>query len=54
MAIADAGAYGMVMASNYNTRMRAIELMVSASSTQVVRERETFETIIAGEHRLVD
>jgi diaminopimelate decarboxylase len=36
----DAGAYGMSMASNYNTRGRAAEIMVDDTRLHVVRERE--------------
>jgi diaminopimelate decarboxylase len=41
LAVLSAGAYGMTMASNYNTRGRAAELMVNGSQVWVVRERET-------------
>jgi diaminopimelate decarboxylase len=40
LAVLSAGAYGMTMASNYNTRGRAAELMVDGSQVWVVRERE--------------
>ncbi|MFN7369919.1 MAG: diaminopimelate decarboxylase, partial [Burkholderiales bacterium] len=40
LAIMDAGAYGMSMASNYNTRGRAAEIMVDDTRLHVVRERE--------------
>jgi len=49
VAILSTGAYGFVMSSNYNTRGRAAELMVDGSTVIVVRERETFATMIAGE-----
>jgi diaminopimelate decarboxylase len=52
LAIADAGAYGMVMASNYNTRARATEVIVDGDQIHVVRERESFEQIISGERVL--
>ena len=45
LAIMDAGAYGFVMASNYNTRGRAAEVMVSGSLHQLVRARETAESL---------
>jgi diaminopimelate decarboxylase len=35
-----AGAYGMTMASNYNTRGRAVELIVDGGTVHVVRQRE--------------
>jgi diaminopimelate decarboxylase len=41
LAILDAGAYGMVLASNYNTRPRAAEILVDEKSAKVVRRRET-------------
>ena len=50
MAILSAGAYGFVMASNYNTRGRAAEIMVSGDRAEVVRERETWEDLVRGEH----
>src|SRR5262245_18178048 len=44
-----AGAYGMVMASNYNTRPRAAEVLVSGDSAKLVRRRETYEDLLAAE-----
>ena len=44
-----AGAYGMVMASNYNTRPRAAEILVSGDKAQLVRRRETFEDLVGPE-----
>jgi diaminopimelate decarboxylase len=41
LAILDAGAYGMVLASNYNTRPRPAEVLVDGSSARVIRRRET-------------
>lgn len=52
IAIASAGAYGMSMSSNYNTRPRAAEIMVDGRQVHVVRERETVAVLLAGEHRL--
>jgi len=52
LAIASAGAYGMAMASNYNTRPRAVELLVDGAQMQVVRERESVESLFALERRL--
>ena len=54
LAIGHAGAYGMVMSSNYNSRPRAAEIMVDGSSVHLIRERESFESLIAGEHLLPD
>ncbi|HEY5951029.1 MAG TPA: diaminopimelate decarboxylase [Kofleriaceae bacterium] len=47
--IGAAGAYGSAMASNYNTRPRAPEVLVSGSSYTVIRTRETYEQLIANE-----
>ncbi len=49
LALMSAGAYGFVMASNYNSRPRAAEVIVNGAEYQVVRERETFEDLIRGE-----
>jgi diaminopimelate decarboxylase len=50
IAVRSAGAYGFVMASNYNARPRAAEVMVDGSRFAVVRERETLEDLVRGEH----
>ncbi len=42
----DAGAYGMVMSSNYNTRKIAAEVLVSKNELFTIRERQTFEAIM--------
>ena len=47
-----AGAYGMVMASNYNTRPRAAEVLVHAGKPRIVRRRETFEDLVSQEVNL--
>jgi diaminopimelate decarboxylase len=52
LAMRSSGAYGFSMSSNYNTRARAVELMVDNDEIHVIRERETFEQMIAGEHLL--
>jgi diaminopimelate decarboxylase len=49
VAIMSAGAYGMSMSSNYNTRGRATEVMVAGEEFHVIRSRETFEQMIATE-----
>lgn len=49
VAIMSAGAYGFAMASNYNARPRAAEVLVHVDRFQVVRRRETYEDLIAGE-----
>jgi diaminopimelate decarboxylase len=47
--IGAAGAYGSAMASNYNTRPRAPEVMVSGDKFTVIRLRETLEQLVANE-----
>ncbi len=49
LAVMSAGAYGFSMSSNYNTRPRAAEVMVSGDRFEVVRERETIRDVIGGE-----
>ncbi|MCL2635967.1 MAG: diaminopimelate decarboxylase, partial [Betaproteobacteria bacterium] len=49
LAVMSAGAYGMVMASNYNSRPRAVEVMVDGAAVHVIRQRETVEQLYAGE-----
>lgn len=49
LAICTAGAYGFVLASNYNTRPRAAEVLVEGESWKMVRVRETYEDLIRGE-----
>ncbi|MBS4019404.1 MAG: diaminopimelate decarboxylase [Dechloromonas sp.] len=49
LAVMSAGAYGMAMASNYNTRPRAVEVMVDGEQVHVIRRRETVEQLYAGE-----
>jgi diaminopimelate decarboxylase len=49
LALLDAGAYGMVLASNYNTRPRAAEVLVDGKSVKVIRQRETFADLVRGE-----
>jgi diaminopimelate decarboxylase len=52
LAVLSAGAYGMSMASNYNTRPRAAEVMITADGPQLVRERETLAQLLHGERLL--
>jgi diaminopimelate decarboxylase len=52
LAILSAGAYGMSMSSNYNTRTRGAEVMVDGTAVHLVREREQIADLFAGEHRL--
>ena len=49
LAVLSAGAYGMSMSSNYNTRPRAAEVMVDGSRVHLVRERETVPQLYAAE-----
>lgn len=49
LAIKSAGAYGMSMASNYNTRPRAVEIMVDGDKTFVIRQREKTADLFASE-----
>jgi diaminopimelate decarboxylase len=49
IAIRSAGAYGFVMASNYNTRPRPSEVMVDGARFGVVTERERYEDIVRNE-----
>ena len=49
LAITGAGAYGFVMSSNYNSRPRAAEVMVSASRHQLIGKRETVADLFANE-----
>ena len=52
LAVRSAGAYGFVMASNYNTRCRPAELLVDKSDVNVVRERENLKDLWKGEHKV--
>ncbi len=52
LAVMSAGAYGMAMSSNYNTRPRAVEVMVDGEQAFVIRHRETVEQLYAGESLL--
>ena len=52
LAVMSAGAYGMAMSSNYNTRPRACEIMVDGDQAFVIRERETVESLYALEKPL--
>ncbi len=52
LAVLSAGAYGMTMSSNYNTRPRAAELMLDGEQVHLIRERESVASLFANE-RLV-
>jgi diaminopimelate decarboxylase len=49
LATFSAGAYGMSMASNYNSRPRAAEVLVEGASHRLIRRRETFEDLVRPE-----
>jgi diaminopimelate decarboxylase len=49
LGVLTAGAYGYVLASNYNSRARPAEIMVHGASTTLIRERETVEDLMKGE-----
>jgi len=51
VAILDAGAYGMSLASNYNARLRPAEVLVEGRRARVIREREKIEDLLAAERR---
>lgn len=52
LAVMSAGAYGMSMSSNYNSRPRATEVFVDGTSVHLVRERETVASLFASERIL--
>jgi len=52
LAVLSAGAYGMTMASNYNTRPRAAEVMLDGDQVHLIRERERVENLFANEHMI--
>lgn len=52
LAVMSAGAYGMVMSSNYNARPRPAEVLVAGGKATLVRARETVDQLFAGERLL--
>ena len=48
----NAGAYGFTMASNYNSRARAAEVMIDGDQHYCIRERETLSDLLRGETTL--
>jgi diaminopimelate decarboxylase len=48
-AVMSTGAYGFSLSSNYNSRPRVAEVMVSGNSFEVIRRRETYEDLIRQE-----
>ena len=49
LAILDAGAYGMSLASNYNSRLRPAEVLVDGKRVRLVRQRESIRELLAPE-----
>jgi diaminopimelate decarboxylase len=49
LALLSAGAYGMSMASNYNSRPRAAEILIDKNETHIIRDRETQASLMTGE-----
>ncbi len=49
LAVLSAGAYAMSMASNYNSRPRAAELLLDGDAVRLIREREAVDSLFAGE-----
>jgi diaminopimelate decarboxylase len=49
LALLSAGAYGFVMASNYNSRRLPAEILVDGGKAEVVRERQTWDDLVRGE-----
>jgi len=49
LAVMSAGAYGFTMSSNYNSRPRSCEVLVDGRKFKVVRKRETYPSLVAGE-----
>jgi diaminopimelate decarboxylase len=49
LAVMSAGAYGFSMTSNYNSRPRVAEVLVSGGAHRLIRARETYEDLIRGE-----
>jgi len=49
LAVCTAGAYGFALASNYNSRPRPPEILVSGSEWRIIRDRETLEDLVRGE-----
>lgn len=50
LAVLSAGAYGFTMASNYNSRPLAAEILVDGAEAHLVRERQTLDDLVRGEH----
>ncbi len=50
LAVRTAGAYGFAMASNYNGRTRPAEVLVDGAAVHLIRERESLDDLVRGEH----
>lgn len=48
LAILQAGAYGFVMSSNYNGRLKAAEVLVNGSQFQIIRQRQSYDHLLDG------
>ena len=46
IALCDVGAYGMSLSSNYNIRLKSIELLIKGSNIKVIRKRQRYEDLI--------
>ena len=53
LAVLDAGAYGMSLSSNYNTRPQAAEVLVDGRTHRLIRRRETLRDLLAQERSLL-
>jgi diaminopimelate decarboxylase len=53
LAIHTVGAYGFVMASNYNARPRSAEVLVEGAEARLIRKRETYHDLVRGEEELL-
>jgi diaminopimelate decarboxylase len=49
LAVLDTGAYGMALASNYNSRLKPAEILVDGKSVKVIRRRETLDDLLRPE-----
>ena len=54
LAIKTAGAYGFVMSSNYNSRLRCPEVLVDGKEFNIIRSRESFDDLIKNEASFYD
>jgi len=52
LAVCSAGAYSFVMANNYNSRPKPAEILVDGDTAHLIRERETYDQLLAGERLL--